>query len=140
MACVAYLFRAVKRRLPMPAVESIEAVAGLGFSGCAHARQNSGARYFWWIKKLSMRCSFIRELSAKISPPKPERKRLAMGEQLRIGPVLLQVSAVCTPCDQLEKVSPGLRREMYAGGACFAESSKRVIRVGEAIRRVASAA
>jgi len=33
---------------------------------------------------------------------------LAIGEQVRVGPVLLQISAVCTPCDQLEKVRPGL--------------------------------
>ena len=38
---------------------------------------------------------------------------LGLGEQLRIGPVLLQASAVCTPCDQLAKVRPDLRREIY---------------------------
>ena len=65
---------------------------------------------------------------------------LAMGEKLRIGSVLLQVSAVCTPCDQLEKVRRGLRREMYGrrGMLCRVLEGG-VIRVGEAIHRAAAA-
>ena len=37
---------------------------------------------------------------------------LAMNQELRIGDVRLLVSEICHPCDQLEKVRPGLRREM----------------------------
>jgi len=65
MACVAYLFSGSQAPASDAAVESIEAVGGLGFSGCAHARQNSGRQVLLVDKKLSMRCSFIRELSAK---------------------------------------------------------------------------
>ncbi|HXM92554.1 MAG TPA: MOSC domain-containing protein, partial [Candidatus Dormibacteraeota bacterium] len=35
-----------------------------------------------------------------------------MEQELRIGEVRLQVGEICHPCDQLEKVRPGLRREM----------------------------
>jgi MOSC domain-containing protein YiiM len=31
---------------------------------------------------------------------------------LRIGDVRLEVSAVCTPCDLMEKIRPGLRKEL----------------------------
>jgi MOSC domain-containing protein YiiM len=37
---------------------------------------------------------------------------LALGQELRIGEARLQVSTICPPCDQLEKIRPGLRREM----------------------------
>jgi len=37
---------------------------------------------------------------------------LAMKQELRVGEVRLLVSEICHPCDQLEKVRPGLRREM----------------------------
>jgi MOSC domain-containing protein YiiM len=142
MACVAHLFRAVKRRLPMQAVESIEAVAGHGFSGCAHARRNSGRQVLLvdreTLDAMQLHPGIIRE---NITTEGLNVNGLAMGEQLRIGPVLLQVSAVCTPCGQLEKVRPGLRREMYGrrGMLCRVLEGG-VIRVGEAIRRVASAA
>jgi len=35
------------------------------------------------------------------------------GQLLRVGAALLEVSTVCTPCDQLEKIRPGLRREIF---------------------------
>jgi len=38
---------------------------------------------------------------------------LEIGQKLRVGETHLEVSAVCTPCDQLEKIRPGLRREMW---------------------------
>ena len=142
MACVAHLFRAAQRRLPMQAVESIEAVAGLGFSGCAHARKNSGRQVLLVDKEtldaMQLHPGIIRE---NITTEGLNVNGLAMGEQLRIGPVLLQVSAVCTPCEQLEKVRPGLRREIYGrrGMLCRVLEGG-VIRVREAIRRVAAAA
>ena len=37
---------------------------------------------------------------------------LALGQELRIGEARLQVSTICHPCGQLEKIRPGLRREM----------------------------
>jgi MOSC domain-containing protein YiiM len=64
-----------------------------------------------------------------------------MGEQLRIGLVLLQISAVCTPCDQLEKVRPGLRREMYGrrGMLCIVVTGG-PLRTGDEIQRMSAAA
>jgi MOSC domain-containing protein YiiM len=38
---------------------------------------------------------------------------LEVGRRLRVGSVCLEVSGVCTPCDQLERVRPGLRRELW---------------------------
>jgi MOSC domain-containing protein YiiM len=38
---------------------------------------------------------------------------LAPGQKLRVGEAQLEVSAVCGPCDLMEKIRPGLRRELY---------------------------
>jgi len=65
---------------------------------------------------------------------------LGLGEQLRIGPVLLQASAVCTPCDQLAEVRPGLRREIYGKRGLLCQVLRGgTIRAGDAIARVAAA-
>lgn len=126
----------------MEAVESADAVADLGFAGCAHARK-FGKRQVLLVDKetldaMSLSPGIIRE---NITTEGLNVNGLALSEQLRIGSVLLQVSAVCTPCDQLEKVRPGLRREMYGrrGMLCRVIEGG-AIRVGDAIKRVAAAA
>jgi MOSC domain-containing protein YiiM len=65
---------------------------------------------------------------------------LALGEHLCIGPVLLQVSAACMPCDQLEKVRPGLRREIYGRRGMLCQVLQGgTICAGDSIVRVAAA-
>jgi MOSC domain-containing protein YiiM len=53
--------------------------------------------------------------------------------------VLLEVSAVCTPCNQLEKVRPGLRRELYGrrGMLCRVLEGG-AIQIGDPIQRAAT--
>jgi MOSC domain-containing protein YiiM len=38
---------------------------------------------------------------------------LPLGQRLRVGNAQLEVSAVCTPCDLMERIRPGLRKEIY---------------------------
>jgi len=66
---------------------------------------------------------------------------LKLGEQLQMGGVRLEVSAVCTPCDQLEKVRPGLRRELWGrrGMLCRVITGG-TVRRGDSIERVPTAA
>ena len=66
---------------------------------------------------------------------------LLPGERLRVGNVLLEVTTVCTPCDQLERIRPGLRRELYGrrGMLCRVLTGGS-IRRGDAIERLAIAA
>jgi MOSC domain-containing protein YiiM len=142
MAFVAYLFRAPKRRLPMEPVQSIEAIAGLGFFGCAHARKNSPRQVLLVDKEtLDAMQLFPGVIRENITTEGLNVNGLALGEQLRAGPVVLQVSAVCTPCDQLEKVRPGLRREMYGrrGMLCRVLEGG-TVQVGDVIQRIASVA
>src|SRR5260370_22473037 len=141
MASVAHLFRAPKRRLPMEEVETVEAVADPGFAGRPHARKGGNRQVLLVDKEtldaMELRPGIIRE---NITTEGLNVNGLALGERLPIGSVLLQVSAVCTPCDQLEKVRPGLRREMYGrrGMLCRVLEGG-TIRAGNAIQRRAAA-
>src|SRR6266581_9179420 len=135
MASVVHLFHAPKRRLSMQEPETVVAVADLGFAGCAHARKSSNRQVLLVDKEtldaMDLHPGVIRE---NITTEGLHVNGLALNEQLRIGPVLLQVSAVCTPCDQLEKVRPGLRREIYGrrGMLCRVLEGG-AIRAGDAI-------
>jgi len=85
-----------------------------GVEGCAHARPN-GVRQILLVdletlSAMNLQPGVIRE---NITTEGLNVNGLTPGQRLRIGQTLLEVSAVCTPCDQLEKVRPGLRRELY---------------------------
>ena len=139
---VAHLFRAPKRRLPMEELQTAEAVTNLGFAGCTHARPD-GKRQVLLVDKetldtMTLAPGIIRE---NITTSGLNVNGLALGERLRIGDVLLEVSAVCTPCDLLEKIRPGLRRELYGrrGMLCRVVEGGSVC-VGDSIVRLAMAA
>ena len=64
---------------------------------------------------------------------------LAIGQQLRIGKtVRLEVGLVCTPCDQMERIRTGLRKELWGrrGMLCRVLEGG-IIRPGDSIERVA---
>jgi len=62
---------------------------------------------------------------------------LEIGQKLRVGETHLEVSAVCTPCDQLERIRPGLRKEMWGrrGMLCRVIEGG-MIRRGDAIEKL----
>ncbi len=143
MPSVAHLFRALKRRLPMEELLAAEAAANLGFVGCAHARPDGGKRQVLLVDKetldaMELQAGIIRE---NITTTGLNVNGLTPGERLQVGEARLEVSAVCTPCDQLEKIRTGLRRELYGrrGMLCRVIEGG-IIRSGDSIVRLAKAA
>jgi len=62
---------------------------------------------------------------------------LEIGQLLRIGEAQFEVSAVCTPCDQMERIRPGLRRELWGrrGMLCRVLDGG-IIRAGDSIEKL----
>jgi len=126
----------------MEEMNSVEAIEDRGFVGCTHGRTGSQRQILLvdleTLHAMDLLPGSIRE---NITTEGLNVNGLAIGEQVRVGPVLLQISAVCTPCDQLEKVRPGLRREIYGrrGMLCRVLQGG-VVRKGDAIRREAVSA
>jgi MOSC domain-containing protein YiiM len=113
VASVLHLFRAPKPRLPMEELPETQALRDSGIEGCAHARPG-GKRQILLVDRetldaVSLRPGVIRE---NITTEGLNVNSLVPGQRLRVGEARMEVSAVCTPCDQLEKVQPGLRREL----------------------------
>jgi MOSC domain-containing protein YiiM len=142
MARVLHLFRAPKKRLPMEELVEVAVVANSGIQGCVHARQG-GKRQVLLVDRetleaMNLQPGIIRE---NITTEGLNVNGLKMGEQLRIGEVRLEVSAVCTPCDQLEKVRPGLRKELWGRrGMLCRVTVGGTIRRGDSMERVSVAA
>lgn len=113
MARVLHIFRAPKKRLPMEELDEVQVIRNAGIQGCAHARPG-GSRQVLLVDRETLEAmdlmpGVIRE---NLTTDGINVNSLSMGQKLRVGEALLMVSAICHPCDQLEKVRPGLRREM----------------------------
>jgi len=114
MAKVQNLFRAPKKRLPMEEISEVQAVGDRGFEGCAHSRPGSNRQVLLvdreTLEAMGLRPGIIRE---NITTDGLNVNGLEVGQLLRIGEARLEVSGVCTPCDQMEAIRPGLRKELW---------------------------
>lgn len=123
----------------MEQLEAATLLADNGIEGCVHARPN-GKRQILLVDletldAMDLAPGVIRE---NITTTGINVNGLKLGQRLRVGSALLEVSAVCTPCDQLEKVRLGLRRELYGRRGMLCKVIKGgVIRRGDFIERVA---
>jgi MOSC domain-containing protein YiiM len=114
MPRVQNLFRVPKKHLPMEELSEVRAVGDTGFDGCAHARPGSKRQVLLvdreTLEAMDLRPGIIRE---NITTDGMNVNSLLIGQQLLIGEARLEVSAVCTPCDQMEAIRPGLRKELW---------------------------
>jgi MOSC domain-containing protein YiiM len=114
MARVMHLFRAPKRRSPMEELAEVRVVSHSGFEGCTHARAGSQRQVLLvdreTLDAMELAPGILRE---NITTDGINVNGLAPGQVLQVGEARLEVSAVCGPCDLMEKIRPGLRRELY---------------------------
>ena len=114
MPSVKHLFRAAKKHLPMEELQEVRVVGDSGFEACGHARPDSPRQILLvdseTLEAMNLSPGIIRE---NITTSGLNVNGLEIGQKLRVGETRLEVSAVCTPCDQLERIRPGLRREMW---------------------------
>ena len=114
MPRVQNLFRAPKKRLPMEELSEVRAVDDTGFEGCAHARPGRKRQVLLvdreTLEAMDLRPGIIRE---NVTTDGLNVNSLQIGQQLGVGEARLEVSAVCNPCDQMEAIRPGLRKELW---------------------------
>ncbi len=138
MANVLHLFRALQRRLPMEEVAEVRALQDSGLEGCAHARTGSPRQVLLvdseTLELMELSPGIIRE---NITTRGINVNGLDEGQRLQVGAAQLEISMVCTPCDMLEKIRPGLRREIRGrrGMLCRVIAGG-MIRQGDRIERI----
>jgi MOSC domain-containing protein YiiM len=122
----------------MEEVPEARAISNHGLEGCAHARP--GQREILIVDSetldaVNLAPGIIRE---NITTVGLNVNGLEVGRRLRVGSVYLEVTGICTPCDQLERVRPGLRRELWGrrGMLCRVVEGG-TIRQGDVIERMA---
>jgi len=129
------------RRLPMQELREAQLVENLGVEGCAHASRGSKRQLLLMdqesLDSLQLAPGAVRE---NITTEGLAVNALPVGQRLRVGQALVEVAAVCTPCDQLEKLRPGLRREIRGRrGVLCKVLEGGVVRAGDRIEKIPSA-
>jgi len=122
----------------MEELEQIRAVEDSGLEGCAHARTGSPRQVLLMdsetLDLMDLQPGIIRE---NITTCGINVNGLPAGQRLRVGETQLEVSVACTPCDLLEKIRPGLRRELRGRrGTLCRLSSGGMIRRDDKIDRI----
>jgi MOSC domain-containing protein YiiM len=140
MARVQNLFRAPKKHFPMEELPEVRALDNTGFEGCAHARHGRTRQVLLvdreTLEAMDLRPGMIRE---NITTDGLNVNGLRIGQLLRVGEARLEVSAVCNPCDLMEAIRPGLRKELWGrrGMLCRVREGG-VIRRGDSIEKLSS--
>jgi MOSC domain-containing protein YiiM len=114
MAIVHNLFRAPKKHLPMEELQEARILADFGLEGCAHA-QPGGNRQVLLVDRETLEAMELQPgvLFENITTDGLNVNSLQIGQRLRMGEAVLEVTMVCTPCNQMERIRPGLRKELW---------------------------
>lgn len=116
------------RETPMQKRDTLRAIADLGIDGDAHAKQGSARQVLFMdeetLSALGLEAGRVRE---NITTRGIDLKSLELGTRLRAGGALFEITKPCTPCNFIEDIRPGLRKEMEGQRGMLA----RVIEGGE---------
>jgi MOSC domain-containing protein YiiM len=107
--------------------ERRQAIAGFGLEGCAHA--NPPRREVLFVSKehldsLSVEPGAIRE---NVTVEGTDVQQWPVGQQVRIGDALFEITMVCDPCHRMDELRHGLRAELDGKRGMLA----RVVESGE---------
>jgi MOSC domain-containing protein YiiM len=110
VAEVLHLFQCLKRGEPMREFDEVFAIENKGFKDCIHGRAGSSRQV------LLLDLETLEEFG--IEPGRAKENittrgialgKMSLGQRLRAGEVLLQVTQPCTPCDQMDEIRQGLQ-------------------------------
>lgn len=122
----------------MEELQEVRALADFGLEGCAHARPG-GARQVLLVDRETLEAMDLRPgiLFENITTEGLNVNSLPIGQHLRIGEARLEVTMVCTPCNQMEGIRPGLRRELWGrrGMLCRVLEGG-IIRTGDSVEKL----
>jgi MOSC domain-containing protein YiiM len=138
MAHVQKLFCSPKKHSPMVELQEARVLANFGLQGCAHA-QRGGLRQILLVDRETLETLELRPgaLFENVTTDGLNVNGLPVGQRLRIGEALLEVTMVCTPCNQMERIRPGLRRELRGrrGMMCRVLEGG-ILRPGDSIEKI----
>ena len=97
----------------MTARETARAIAGHGLEGCAHARAGTKRQVLFasaeHLRAVGVEPGQIRE---NVTVDGADVHQWALGQRVRIGDAVFEITMVCDPCHRMDELRPGLREEL----------------------------
>jgi len=94
------------------ALERVRAVEGLGFEGCAHANPPRREVLFVsadHLESVGVEPGAIRE---NVTVAGADVQAWPIGQRVRAGEAVFEITMVCDPCHKMDELRPGLRAEL----------------------------
>jgi MOSC domain-containing protein YiiM len=110
--------------------ERVTAIAGSGFEGCAHA--NPPRREVLFVSRehldaVGVEPGAIRE---NVTVDGADVQTWPIGQQVKVGDALLEITMVCDPCHRMDELRDGLRAQLHDRRGMLAH----VVEGGEIVR------
>ena len=97
----------------MDARDRVQAIAGHGLEGCAHARPGTKREVLFasrvHLDALGIQPGRIRE---NFTVEGADVHEWPIGQQVRVGGALFEITMVCDPCQRMNDLRQGLRAEL----------------------------
>jgi MOSC domain-containing protein YiiM len=97
----------------MDARDEVHAVAGHGFEGCAHARTGTKRQVLFasleHLEAVGVEPGRIRE---NMTVEGDDVHGWPVGQRVRVGEALFEITMVCDPCERMDAIRPGLQAEL----------------------------
>jgi MOSC domain-containing protein YiiM len=141
MGEVRHLFTCLVHRFPMQEHDEIEAIKSKGFKGCIHGRPGSKRQVSLMdretLAKFGLTPGIVKE---NITTLGIDFQTLAVGNILRIGHCILEISGPCDPCARMDEIRMGLQEDLRGqrGWLCRVQEAG-TIRKGDRIEVFAAA-
>jgi MOSC domain-containing protein YiiM len=121
------IWRSPKRRELMEPLESARVFENEGVEGCAHRRGGKRNVLFVALEDLESLDVVPGAVKENFTVRGADVMQWPVGQRLQIGDAEFEVSMVCDPCENMEKIRPGLQEELEGKRGMLA----RVIRTGD---------
>jgi MOSC domain-containing protein YiiM len=140
MADVVHLFICLVHRFPMKEVPDVGTIADKGFKGCIHGRPGSKRQVLLMdaetLERFGLPPGAVKE---NVTTRGLDFQKLAVGQRLRLGDALLEITIPCDPCSRMDDIRQGLQQELLGqrGWLCrVVEAGK--IRQGDRVEVIAA--
>ena len=141
MAEVVHLFQALAHGQPVREFDEVFAVENKGFENCIHGRLGSTRQVLLMdLETLDLFGIAPGRVKENITTRGIVLDWLVLGQRIRAGEALLEITKPCTPCHQMDEIRQGLQEAMRGrrGILCRVIGAGR-IRRGDSIEIVGEA-
>jgi MOSC domain-containing protein YiiM len=129
------IWRSPKRRELMESLESARVFENEGVEGCAHRRGGKRNVLFVALEDLEALDVAPGAVKENFTVRGADVMRWPIGQRLEIGGAEFEISMVCDPCENMEKIRPGLQAELEGRRGMLARVTKAGrVTVGDEVR------